>query len=66
MIDFVHPTGNQNVRQVLTALDEAGMLGTFYTSLGFPASSWTRHLPGSLRAECLRRTYAISPEKMRT
>ena len=64
MIDFIHPTGNQNVRQVLQALDENGMLGTFYTTLGFPSETWTRFLPGALRAECARRTYRIAPNKI--
>jgi len=64
MIDFIHPTGNQNVRQVLQALDEKGMLGTFHTTLGFPSETWTRFLPGPLRAECARRTYPISPDKI--
>ena len=64
MIDLVHPTGNQNVRQVLQALDEKGVLGTFHTSLGFPSGTWTRFLPGTLRTECARRTYRLSPEKI--
>jgi glycosyltransferase involved in cell wall biosynthesis len=64
MIDFIHPTGNQNVRQVLQALDEKGMLGTFHTTLGFPSGTWTRFLPGALRAECARRTYRLPPDKI--
>ncbi len=64
LIDFVHPTGNQNVRHVLGALDERGMLGTFHTTLGFPESTWTRFLPNPVRAECLRRTYPISSRKL--
>jgi len=64
MIDFIHPTGNQNVRQVLQALDEKGMLGTFHTTLGFPSETRTRFLPGPLRAECARRTYRIAPDKI--
>jgi glycosyltransferase involved in cell wall biosynthesis len=66
IVDFVHPTGNQNVRQVLQALNEKGMLGTFHTSLGFPESTWTRFLPGSIRTECVRRTYPLSSDKLRT
>jgi glycosyltransferase involved in cell wall biosynthesis len=66
MVDFVHATGNQNVRQVLQALDESGMLGTFHTALGFPASTWTRFFPNSIRSECVRRTYALSRDKLRT
>ena len=65
-VDLVHPTGNQFARHLLQALEEKGMLGTFHTTLGFPASSWTRFFPGSIRAECLRRTYPMSPDKLRT
>lgn len=64
MIDCIHPTGNQNVRQVLQALDENGMLGTFHTALGFPTDNWTKILPGSLRAECARRTYKLPAAKI--
>jgi len=66
MVDLVHPTGNAFVRQLLQALDERGMLGAFHTTLGFPASTWTRFLPNPIRAECLRRTYPMSPDKLRT
>ena len=64
-VDLVHPTGNQFVRHLLEALEEKGMLGVFHTGLGFPASSWTRFLPGSLRAECVRRTYSLPSAKVR-
>ena len=66
MVDLVHPTGNQFVRQLLQALDERGMLGAFHTTLGFPASTWTRFFPNPIRAECVRRTYPMSPDKLRT
>jgi glycosyltransferase involved in cell wall biosynthesis len=66
MVDLVHPTGNQFVRHLLQALEERGMLGTFHTTLGFPASSWTRFFPNPIRAECVRRTYPMSPDKLRT
>jgi glycosyltransferase involved in cell wall biosynthesis len=66
MVDLVHPTGNQFVRHLLQALEERGMLGAFYTTLGFPASTWTRFLPSPIRAECVRRTYPMSPDKLRT
>jgi hypothetical protein len=64
-IDLVHPTGNQFVRYLLEALDQQRMLGTFYTALGFPEKTWTRFLPGSLRSECVRRTYPMAGEKLR-
>ncbi len=64
IIDLVHPTGNQFVRYLLAALDEKGLLGTYRTALGFPQPTATRFLPGALRAECVRRTYPMSPDKM--
>ena len=66
MVDLVHPTGNQFVRELLRALEEKGMLGAFHTTLGFPASTWTRFLPNPIRDECARRTYPMSPDKLRT
>ncbi|MCE0522892.1 MAG: glycosyltransferase family 4 protein [Methylacidiphilales bacterium] len=64
-VDLVHPTGNEFVRHLLGALDERGMLGAFHTTLGFPASTWTRFLPDPIRIECARRTYPMSPDKLR-
>jgi glycosyltransferase involved in cell wall biosynthesis len=66
MIDLVHPTGNQFVRHLLQALEERGMLGAFHTTLGFPASTWTRFFPDPIRTECVRRTYPMSADKLRT
>jgi glycosyltransferase involved in cell wall biosynthesis len=64
MIDLVHPTGNQFVRELLQALEAKGMLGTFHTTLGFPASTWTRFFPNPIRDECARRTYPMSQERL--
>jgi glycosyltransferase involved in cell wall biosynthesis len=64
MVDLVHPSGNQFVRNLLQALEERGMLGTFHTTLGFPASTWTRFFPNPIRAECVRRTYPMSRDKL--
>lgn len=65
-IDVVHASGNQNVRSVLQAVDEAGRLGVFHTALGFSASKLPRFLPGPLRSECLRRSYTLPPSRVRT
>ncbi len=65
LVDLVHPTGNQFVRHLLCALEESGRLGTFHTALGFTESSWTRLLPNPIRAEALRRTYAMPRDKVR-
>ena len=65
-IDLVHPTGNQFVRYLLEALEASGKLGAYHTTLGFSASTWTRFLPNPVRAECVRRTYPLASEKLRT
>jgi glycosyltransferase involved in cell wall biosynthesis len=65
-IDLVHPTGNQFVRYLLAALEEKGMLAAFDTTLGFAESDLMQYLPEAIRTECVRRTYPLSPEKLRT
>jgi glycosyltransferase involved in cell wall biosynthesis len=59
----LHPTGNKNVRAVLTGLSKARMLSEFDTTLAInPKSFWIKYLPGNIRQELLRRTYPIIPE----
>lgn len=42
-IIFSHPTGNANVRAALAGLQEAGLLGSFYTSIAaFPGNIYDR------------------------
>ena len=65
LIDLVHPTGNQNVRAVLQALEESHRLGVFHTALGFSEERPPRFVPGTLRSECLRRSYAVAPSRLR-
>ena len=56
---LAHPTGNANVRAVLAALDGAGLLDTFFTTVGVRAdSSMTRWLPEKLRAQVRKREFA--------
>ena len=60
MIVVLHPTGNRNVRAVLTGLHDAGLLAEFSTTLAFRSSSvWLDFLPTGLRKELLRRSYDI-------
>jgi glycosyltransferase involved in cell wall biosynthesis len=55
-----HPTGNRNVRAILAALLAADQLAEFDTTLAVsPQAPWLRLLPGRLRQEWLRRTYAV-------
>jgi glycosyltransferase involved in cell wall biosynthesis len=66
IVDVIHPTGNQNVRQVLEALESNGWLGEFNTTLGFSSSTRMSYFPRAIRTECLRRTYPLVPQKLRT
>src|SRR6478735_1635858 len=55
-----HPTGNQNVRAILTSLFKKGMLAEFNTTIAVnPSSPYIKRLPPSTRAQWLRRTYPI-------
>lgn len=59
-IFLTHPTGNRNVRAVITSFERAGLLAGFSTTLVVDSSSrWLKRLPTGLRNEFLRRTYPI-------
>jgi glycosyltransferase involved in cell wall biosynthesis len=59
MIAMSHPTGNANVRAVLSALDEARLLDVFFTTVGVRAESLLpRLLPRKLRQQLARRSYS--------
>ncbi len=60
---LVHPTGNAFVRQTAGALEQAGMLAGFHTTIAWrPGSVIDRLLPRGLRAELARRSYpGIAP-----
>jgi glycosyltransferase involved in cell wall biosynthesis len=58
MILFSHPTGNANVRQASRALNEAGLLTEFWTSVCWPREHFVnRFLPRSLSRELKRRAF---------
>jgi alpha-maltose-1-phosphate synthase len=60
---LVHPTGNQNVREAARALNEAGMLAGFETTIAWDqGSNLGRMLPGRVRRELERRSYAEIPK----
>jgi glycosyltransferase involved in cell wall biosynthesis len=62
-----HPTGNRNVRAVLTSLAEAEMLAKFKTTIATnPDSFWLQSLPRNIRNELMRRTFSISPKHIST
>src|SRR5215212_3360109 len=65
MILLAHPFGNANVRAVLRALHEAGLLAKFVTTLGWPErAAWTRVLPERLARQAGRRGYDLPHDKI--
>lgn len=67
MLLITHPTGNTFVRALLVALEQAGELGSFQTTVAAQASDWyVRLMPQNLRKELLRRTYNITQSKIST
>ena len=67
MILLTHPLGNANVRAVLAALDHAGLLAKFVTTLGWSNGSPLIHaLPANLQAEMTRRGYDLPHYKIKT
>ena len=64
-ITVLHTTGNSNVRAILRALVQANMLAEFDTTIGISsAATWLRLMPGQIRNECLRRSFAVPPEQL--
>lgn len=67
MILLIHPSGNENVRAVLNALDRTDQLAKFVTTLGWSNSSPFLHaLPENLRAQMTRRAYDLPHYKIKT
>ena len=62
MIVLAHPTGNANVRAVLEALEHAGLLARFVTTLGWSEISYP-DLAAKIRGK-LRRNYALPADKI--
>lgn len=66
-IVVIHPTGNRNVRAVISSFEEAGMLALYSTTLAVdPTSSWLSLLPANLRNEFIRRSYPVDFKKIST
>lgn len=67
MLAIAHPSGNNFVRALLVALEQAGELGSFHTTVAVQPSDWyVSLLPTNISKELLRRTYNISPAKIYT
>ena len=59
MILLSHPTGNENVRQAALALQEADLLGEFWTCLNWnPDNVLNRLLPVRVRDQLARRSFS--------
>lgn len=57
-----HPTGNQNVRNAVLSLVEAGMLAEFWTTVAWnPQRAWNRLLPSRIATLLQRRAYRDVP-----
>ncbi|MEN3369409.1 MAG: hypothetical protein V7609_1552 [Verrucomicrobiota bacterium] len=66
MILLSHPTGNANVRAVLEALDHAGLLAKFLTTLAWSRNSpLLRALPPNPRTQMARRGYDLPHYKIK-
>lgn len=66
MVLLAHPFGNANVRAVLSALDQAGLLAKFVTALGWSnASPLVHELPSNLRSQMARRGYELPHYKIK-
>jgi len=67
MILLAHPFGNANVRAVLAALDQAGLLAKFVTALGWSnASPLVHEFPANLRSQMARRGYELPQDKIKS
>jgi starch synthase len=66
-IVFSHPTGNQNVRNALLALERNGDLLKFYTTIGWGEDGLINRMsPAGLRRKLSRRSYPIPSNLIRT
>jgi glycosyltransferase involved in cell wall biosynthesis len=66
MILLAHPSGNEFVRALLRALDDAGLLAKFVTALGWSNASPLLHeLPATLRSQMARRGYDLPHYKIK-
>lgn len=66
-IVVTHPTGNRNVRAVMSAFDQAGVLAFFGTTLGVdPDHYLLKLLPANIAKDLARRSYPLSSGLIRT
>ncbi|MFA6289069.1 MAG: glycosyltransferase family 4 protein [Opitutaceae bacterium] len=67
MVIVSHPTGNANVRAVGGALARYNFLAEFWTSIACSKNAaWLKMAPKGIRAECLRRSFDLPHERIKT
>lgn len=67
MILLSHPTGNANVRALLTGLEQANQLSFFQTTVAMQEFEWCVNLlPQAVKQEFLRRNYNLPSSKVST
>ncbi len=60
MITVIHPTGNANVRGVLSGFNQENLLNSYYTTIGFSTgSNYFKFLPCTIAKLLYRRGYNI-------
>ena len=67
MILLSHPTGNANVKALLTGLEQTNQLSLFRTTVAMEEADWyVNLLPQSVKQEFLRRNYSLPRSKVST
>lgn len=62
-----HPTGNRNVRAIISSFDKANLLAEFFTTLAIdPKAGWLKVIPIKFRQELLRRSFPIAGRKIKS
>jgi glycosyltransferase involved in cell wall biosynthesis len=61
-----HPTGNANVRAVISALMCSEMLAEFNTTIAVnPKARWLNFIPGNVKEQLVRRHFPLAPDLVR-
>ncbi|MEP7250925.1 MAG: glycosyltransferase family 4 protein [Ginsengibacter sp.] len=62
-----HPTGNRNVRAIISSFAKAGLLAEFFTTLSIDSKAgWLKLIPAKFRYELKRRSFPIPAEKIKS
>ncbi len=68
MILLSHPTGNENLRQAMWAMSEAGLLYSFFTTIGLAEDCDLKKfpLPEGVKRQLSKRRYALPATQLHT